>query len=256
MQKLVLEDESKAVFNHACTFLDEAVNQRLQAATKQQRQSASPSGSRSGQANGAESGNGRKMPAWMTGISTPLQLRSQPQYDSALELQVASRSVSHALPAEDVICGGAGTHSLRWAFSSSDLPVLMQAGSHAVHSVGEMQQRVGFPSDEFYRDDEAMSDTTQRYACSDTTQRYPCSDEDAMSDATKCYAEADPPAIYAPPPLTCFQSRARCRALGGCMSPCTVAFGFCINRQLVPAERFFPSDLFVDIFCSYGGLQA
>ena len=32
------------------------------------------------------------------------------------------------------------------------------------------------------------------------------------------------------------------------MSPCTVAFGFCINRQLIPAERFFPSDLFVDIF--------
>jgi hypothetical protein len=31
------------------------------------------------------------------------------------------------------------------------------------------------------------------------------------------------------------------------MSPCTVAFGFCINRQLIPAERFFPSDLFVDI---------
>ena len=50
------------------------------------------------------------------------------------------------MPLAGSAAGGADTHSIQRGLSISDLPLPMQAGSHAVHSVGAMQRPVGPPS--------------------------------------------------------------------------------------------------------------
>jgi CCR4-NOT transcription complex subunit 1 len=65
-----------------------------------------------------------------TGVSTPASVGGMPARPPGM------------MPA----AGGADTHSIQRGLSISDLPLPMQAGSHAVHSVGAMQRPVGPPS--------------------------------------------------------------------------------------------------------------